>query len=739
MRSHKIHFLISTICLFVLYTSSLASEYDDDQYVIEGVVLDYEKGIPLPYSSVSVKNSWMGATTNGYGEFRIDLKDNKPLTLSFTYIGFEKLDTLIEPGKLSQPLRISLKENHFNLSEVVVTGTRSYKTLKEAPVITRVISARDIQQNDVVNFRELLELELPGLEFTRMGGTSAINMQGMGGKYILFLVDGERLAGEIRENTDYNRINMENIERIEVVKGAASTLYGSSAVGGVVNIITKTPERPVEINIHSRNGGMGENHMGINVGGKWNKWTTHTAISYRNAKSYELQNSSYLVRSFEDGTTHTDNQLRVTHIDGSLNRTIDQKFQYRINPAITTELKLGYFDNERFNAGLEGQKRRDFYQDYNGTARFNWQVNPGSRLEATYHYDNYSKYDYFLILDKRESNYISVIHNPRLLYNQKIGTRHELTSGIEFLAEPLTSFMFSDDVFRNTHSYVAYIQDDLTLGKRWNIISGLRYDHHSAFGGHLSPKLSAMYKAGAMTFRGGYAAGYRSPNTRELYTDWDHRGIFRLIGNENLRPETSHNYNLSAEFWHDKLNASVVGHYNQINNKIQHMWNLQQDSAFHQNIDRATIWGADLNLTWRVFQNVTLRAAYAYVKDMAEEDGRNLSATRPHSLALRTEYRLRIKSVSNTISLGLKALDDITVYNFDNSTEQYTSINYPGYQIWRASISSKLPYGFTATATVDNIFDYKASVVTFNSSISPGRLFYFGLSFDIDRLFHKLF
>ncbi len=737
-NSFSFHRVLAFTIFFIviLFNHSLASA---SQSVIKGKVTDAETRFPLPFASVGIADTSLGTTTSSGGEFQLAGEFAKDAVLVVSYTGYDRVEIPIQDLDPSEEIIIALTPSFFNLEEVVVTGTRTYRTLKEVPVLTRVISARDIQQNDVVNFRELLELELPGLEFTRMGGLSAINMQGMGGNYILFLIDGERMTGEIRNNVDYNRINMENIERIEVVKGAASTLYGSSAVGGVVNIITKTANRPLQVNLHSRMGGMGENHHGINLGGKHKQWTTHTALSYRNTQSYELQNTSYLERRLEDGTVLTDDVLRITHVDGSLNRTLDQRIQYRPQPGMLAEVKLGYFDNERFNAGMEGERRRDFYKDYNGTARFSWDINTRNRIEASYHYDNYSKYDYFVRLGTRESNYTSILHNPRVMHNARLGQRHELTTGLEYLSEALTTFMFTDDDFRTTDSYVVFLQDDFKVREGFNIISGLRYDHHSAFGGHLSPKLSAMFKTGSMTYRGGYAAGYRSPNTRELYTDWDHRGMFRLVGNAGLIPETSHNFNLSAEYWHEKVNASVVGYFNQVNNKIQNVWNMQQDTAFHRNIDQAKIWGADVNFTWRLADNLSLRTAYAYVNDMSEEEGRNLSATRPHSLVLRGEYRFRLQSTSNTLSLGMRALSGLTIYNYHNPTEQYLSVDYPGYQTWRASLSSRLPYGLTATATVDNIFGYTASVVTFNSSISPGRLFYFGLSWDIDRLMPLIF
>ena len=149
------------------------------------------------------------------------------------------------------------------LGTVVVTGTRTPKLLKDAPIITRVITADDIKKVDATNVGQLLQSELPGIEFSySMDQQVSINMQGFGGNSVLFLVDGERLAGETLNNVDYNRLNLDNVERVEIVKGAASTLYGSSAVGGVINIITRDSEDPWNLNVNSRFGEHNDQRYG---------------------------------------------------------------------------------------------------------------------------------------------------------------------------------------------------------------------------------------------------------------------------------------------------------------------------------------------------------------------------------------------------------------------------------------------------------------------------------------------
>lgn len=131
------------------------------------------------------------------------------------------------------------------LNPVVVTASHTPKALKDAPVVTRLIRSHDIKIADATNIQDLLIQEMPGLEFgLAMTQETSLSMSGFGGNAVLFLIDGERMAGETVDNVDYTRMNLDNVGRIEIVKGASSALYGSNAVGGVVNIISRENLEP---------------------------------------------------------------------------------------------------------------------------------------------------------------------------------------------------------------------------------------------------------------------------------------------------------------------------------------------------------------------------------------------------------------------------------------------------------------------------------------------------------------
>ena len=118
----------------------------------------------------------------------------------------------------------------LNLNEVVITGTRVPKLLKDSPVQTRLITSKDIERSDATDIQGLLQAELPGVEFSyAMNQQVHLNFGGFGGQSLLFLIDGERIAGETLDDVDFSRIDMNNVERIEIVRGASSSLYGSNA------------------------------------------------------------------------------------------------------------------------------------------------------------------------------------------------------------------------------------------------------------------------------------------------------------------------------------------------------------------------------------------------------------------------------------------------------------------------------------------------------------------------------
>lgn len=207
---------------------------------ILGCVLD-DSGTPLAGATVQLVHGNGGVTTDQDGYFRMPYANTDAVRLKVSYIGFQTQTFVLKTDGKSQDRHVlRLQPDATALDQVVVTATRTPKALKDAPVVTRLITANDIKIADATNIQDLLTEQMPGLEFGyAMNQETSLNMNGFGGNAVLFLVDGERLAGETMDNVDYSRLSLDNVGRIEIVKGAASALYGANAVAGVVNIISR--------------------------------------------------------------------------------------------------------------------------------------------------------------------------------------------------------------------------------------------------------------------------------------------------------------------------------------------------------------------------------------------------------------------------------------------------------------------------------------------------------------------
>ena len=187
------------IALFIcgtLYSQAVCAD------TFAGIVLD-ENRTPLVGAAVEVPGSKNGTLTDNDGKFKITVPEKHTVTIKVTFIGFVPVTTSIHSGRTAEENIILMTPVPTEINEVVVTATRTPKTLKDVPVVTRLITEDEIKRTDASNVQELLTEELPGLEFGyAMSQETSLNMNGFGGSAVLFLVDGERLAGETLDNVD---------------------------------------------------------------------------------------------------------------------------------------------------------------------------------------------------------------------------------------------------------------------------------------------------------------------------------------------------------------------------------------------------------------------------------------------------------------------------------------------------------------------------------------------------------
>lgn len=688
------------------------------QRVVSGVVLDAENE-PLIGASIRVNEKpAIGAVTDVEGKYSLNLPDNNGYTLTVSYIGYISEEKTINKGKTAVVADFVLMQDAFNLNTVVVTGTRTPKLLKDVPIVTRVLTQTDIKKADATHIGDLLQSELPGVEFSySMNQQTSLNMQGFGGNSVLFLVDGERLAGETLDNIDYTRLNMDNVGRVEIVKGAASSLYGSNAVGGVVNVISQDSDEPWSLNLNSRLGENRSQRYGASLGLKQGIISSTTNIQHTTVDEINLKGEG-----------------DYNKIYGSKTWSIKERLV--VNPL--AELKLtgraGYFFRERFTSELSKER----YRDFSGGIKANYEIDKKSDIEVSYSFDQYDKSDYQVQSSKDVRDYSNVQHTVRTVYNLTLGSNNILTLGGDFMRDYLMSYQFTDGGNHKQYTTDAFAQFDWNPSKKVNVIAGLRFDHFSeADVKHLSPKLGMMYKLGNSSIRGSYAGGFRAPTLKEMYMNFDMASIFMIYGNKNLKAESSHNFSLSAEYMRGRYNVTVTGFYNIVDNRITTAWNDDLKGMVYTNMSKLNVCGVDASAVAKFPCGISARLSYAYTYEHIKKGEPLTSSTRPHTATARIEYGKYWKNYGFNLSLNGRYLSQVTtdVYTSSTSYEETEKQTYPAYSIWKLSMSNKIWKGINLTLTVDNLFNYVPSYYYSNSPSTTGTTFMAGLSLNVEELF----
>ena len=690
------------------------------QRTVQGTVSDAETHLPLIGAAVRVKeHASLCTVTDPMGRFVVHLPDNKACHVEVSYLGYGVQSRFVPEGK-APVLEFRLSENISQLETVVVTATRTPKLLKDVPVITRVIEAKDFLSTDVGNVQDLLQAELPGIEFTySMNQQVSLNMQGFGGNSVLFLVDGERLAGETLDNVDYSRLDLNDVGRIEIVKGAASSLYGSNAMGGVVNIISREAKEPWFANVGTR-------------WGSHNDWRSCGSVSFntgRFSSSTNVQHTSCdPIRMKNDGDFGT---IYANHTF-----SVKEKMSFSPNNRLRLTGRAGYFFRERESMVTA----HDRYRDFSGGLKAEHDIDESSNVMLSYAFDQYDKSNYALQSGLDVRSYSNVQHTLRTLYNHSFGTKGILTVGGDFMRDYLMSYQFSDGGAHLQHTADGFTQFDWTPVKKLNVISAIRYDFYSqAKLHHVSPKLGLMYKMGKMSLRASYADGFRAPTLKEMYMSFDMANIFMIYGNPDLSPETSHNFNLAAEYNKGAYNVTLMGFYNRVSDRITTVWSQAMNGMVYDNMQPLTISGIDFNASARWDCGLKMRLSYVFTHENLHEGDLHTSSTRPHTATARIEYGKNWKNYGFNVALTGRALSAVTCDEYTSLTDlsQTQRVTYPGYMIWKMSLLQQVGRGLNLTTTVDNLFNYVPEYYYNNSPATTGTTVALGLSVDIDKYFRK--
>ena len=667
---------------------------------------------------------------------------------------------------LSLSAEVSAQSNvamQDSIPEIVVTGTGTEHYLKDAPVQTEVISRKMLDSYAGATLEDILSGLCASFDFS--AGDMGANMQlgGLGNGYILILVDGKKMHGDVGGQNNLGLIDPARIERIEIVKGAASALYGSDAIAGVVNIILKKHRENILIENTSRGGSYGEFRQSNTVQFKVGKFTSSTNFQLKHSDGW--QNTTY-----EDPNRY---EYPITNsINKTVNRYTDWQVAQRFDYQATKDLSLyadGSFYRKRIYrpCGVPDYKTYDFlYRNSSVATGGKLKLKNSNSIMLDVNYDSHAYY-YMYTRETWDKEYddsgkeISFPYFPgdkglqsdqsRLLLQLKgifnlpyfnrlsVGTDTE----INWLDAP-RRLDEKDQVSDYTTSF--YAQDEWTPIERLNITAGGRLTVNQNFGVRITPKVSALYKLGAFNLRATYSEGFKTPTLKELHYRYIRQmSIISLnLGNTELDPQTSRYVSGGLEYNGTRFSINVTGYCNWVDNMIT-LVTIPLSQApgdlvvtyyparvrQYQNMDDARTYGVDVNAKWTPVQSLTLTGGYSYLDTEANQYDEEDQVMKHVIIDGMAHHRATVSAIWTHAWRRSNYRLGIGVYGRIQSKRYYQDDgNGKAYNLWRLNTRHQFKLGkrwnAEVNAGIDNIFNYYET--TYHSlnygTTTAGRTFY---------------
>lgn len=532
------------------------------------------------------------------------------------------------------------------LEEIIVTATRNERTMGALPMPVFLVPKMQIKTMGSLRLNDVLTEQTGLVVVPQINGQgNGIQLQGFNPDYTLILIDGEPIIGRYTGSLELSRITVGNIKQIEIVKGPSSSLYGSDALAGVINIITDHPQPGINGNLSARYGTNNTSDLSGDLSLTKNKFGIHFFANRYSTDGYDLspQNFGMTVSPFT-------------------NQTFTTKITYKLGAKTDLSLAGRYFnENQRFN--FEVTSSNDQIKTSGIGQVKDWNVNPvlthrfSDKLKAiarfyTTHYQTETN----LSLDNDGSPYYhddfkQSFYRPELNAEYFINSQNVLTLGAGHIGESVQTSRYGDENGRKQWTNYGFFQYEWLPQEKFSVIAGGRFDVNSTYGSQFSPKLSTRYEVNKrLTLKASTGVGFKSPDFRQLYFNFNNSaaGGYSVLGTEIVQPRLAElesqgqiqSYlfdpsligNLQAEQSVavnaggkveiiPSLNLDLNGFYNSINNLIETqavaLTSSGQSIYTYRNINRAYTAGLESNISYPLAKYLTLSVGYQllYAKD----------------------------------------------------------------------------------------------------------------------------
>lgn len=705
--------------------------------------------------------------------------------------------------------------DEYSGADYVVTATKTQLEKKEVPQSVEVITEQKIKELGAYSVQDALRLA-NNIDVQDNGMTgNQVQMRGNSTMHTLILVDGKRMAAENTQSSqnayELKRINISDVERIEIIRSNGSALYGSDAIGGVINIITKKSTTPsISVNMHTgtkdeatsfmySSGKQGK--LSLKIGGgiekvrkldsgvykNYSKNTTTGAVTSTDASSTNMYGTRRFLNTglsyaFDDNhsldfdmnfmreqlksfswssmaTDYTETQMTTllgflrkqaiaggapaamvnsqVFVNGLLKKGYTMEQLNASMPDPTTikkypQLSSHFYDNTRSDYSL-GYNGKDGKHDYNFRTYFS-----ELRKDNTSWYKNLNtNADKFIDFD--QNNYKQLVVEGKDSY--KMDDNNTLTFGAEYKKDIMNGTHLKGrgtdqhDVTVNgkskTSSEVSsetaavYLQNEWKIGDKLLLIPAVRIDHHDSFGTHTSPKLGATYKLSENArVKANWGKGYRAPTLYELYSQMEKVGMapmpVNVIGNPDLQPEESTNFDFGFEAEKGKVNGKVTYYQNKIKNMIDggdyDPDKLAQNIIWSKYINRGEveIKGLESEIGYNFDEHWSVRGVYNYLDAKDLETGDRLAYRARHNGLIQLTYT-DAKENPLTVNLYNRYYFNYHQSNTDGYQQDYS------YSTTGLTVSKQFNKNYRVYAGVDNIFNKSFLYDTYHTYSIDGR------------------
>ena len=659
----------------------------------------------------------------------------------------------------------SLVNHSYNLNPVVVTGSGHHQRLKSTSTPVHVLSSQEIREQGISTFDAAIQRMMPQVSMSPNSMGTFLRLNGLGNKYILILINGQKLSGDISNNVDLNRINMSRVKRIEVLDGAASSLYGSDAIAGVINIITDQPtQNLISVTSDTRVSGYGQLTEAVSIDIFKNGFGSYTSFTHDRADSYQNNGLEYIKGS------ETETQPTIAPLfTGYRSHLLGQKFTYTPNQHIALNAGIDYSykltDRPETRPDITGGT--DYEMRYKGL-RWNvggiYKFSSKNSLQADFTSDHYRYGKEYDVETKTNAigDYVQSKKQRQTELELKAILGLMPHSTTIFGADSRQDFLVatSGNIDKSVYTISAYAQHETLLLKNLTATLGLRLTHHETFNQQLTPKATLMYAPGNFRFRATYSAGFRAPGLDELYYHYFsvNRGKAQIsFGNKNLSPEKSNYFALNAEYRTHIIAVSVTGYLNRINDMVvkdnvdiddaalamlktefPEMTDDQASKlehyALYQNSDRGDVKGLQVNISANLFRgfNISTNYVYTYARTKSGDQWGVLERSVRNAATIAANYHHTWGKYGLNVNLNGRLQSKTYYPDYEDA---------PGYGIWNIHTTHTLDctrWAFVEPSIgVDNIFDKADRRI--DSSLrkyalySPGRMVVVGLKFKLKK------